>query len=331
MSQFFATKKMFTNIIGFDNNDESLSFKSWMAIPDSYKSAALFVNFYPTIKAAWTSAKGDGVDEEDGIECVLQYLEKNVDRIKADQNKYNAKYIYAVAWNSIGCLRRIQGNQLRSRFESSNIVTGTSSEMEVDLFDTVADCQSEIMRDYEREQFWEDIEALFIPKDEYGNPTEDSETVLECRKIEKVINHLLNGDGLSKARANVIEENPDDPLLTVSVSKKDKARIIADLREKLAHYRDTILGTDLVPATEEDIIPLPLRKGTRISIEIYEYLCKQSKLTTEEAIRLFAVTADSYQTMMRKFYNEGKPIKPHWVPDPRARNGWSEDYYYVVS
>ena len=330
MSQFFATKKMFANIIGVDNENESLSYESWMAIPDSYKSAALFVNFYPAIKAAWESAKGDGVDEEDGIECVLQYLEKNVEKIKKTKNKYTHNYIYAVAWNSMGCLRRVKKNQLRFKFECSNIVLGSSEDSEVDLFDTVSDPGIDVVKLMERERFWETIESLFIPKDSNGNLTEDSKIVLECRKYEKVINHLLNGDSLSKARDNVIAENPDNPLLSVSVSRKEKERIIEDLRKRLSSYKDTILGTDLVPATDEDLVPTPIRKKSYISEEIYAYLCKQSKLTTEEAIRLFAVTSDSFRTMMRKFYNVGRPIKAHWVKDDHERNGWAEDYYYVV-
>ena len=190
MSQFFATKKMFANIIGIDNDNESLNYESWMAIPDSYKSAALFVNFYPHIKAAWNSAKGAGVDEEDGIECVLQYLEKNVEKIKSNPNRYTSKYIYSVSWNSMGCLRRTKSAQLRPRFEVSNIATDSTDE-EFDLFDSVVDIdhnvEVDVVADAERDEFWADIEALFMPKDKDGNPTDDSKAVLKCHKYEKVI------------------------------------------------------------------------------------------------------------------------------------------------
>lgn len=330
MSQFFATKKMFANIIGIDNDDESLSYESWMDIPDSYKSAALFVNFYPHIKAAWGSAKGDGVDEEDGIETALQYLEKNVEKIKANRNRYNGKYIYTVAWNSIGCLRRTKAAQLKPRFEVSNITEGRDKE-ELDLFDTIVDInhnvEIDVVADADREEFWATIEELFVPKDEKGNLTDDSKAVKKCHMYEKVIYYLLNGESLGKAREKVINENPDNPLLPVSVSRRDFERIIKDLRVKLEKYKEVFLGTDLIPATEEDLIPLPLRKRPKLSTEIYSHLRKTSKLGVEDAIRTFAVTSDSYKDMMFKLKNAGEPIKAHWV------DGGTEvqdvDYFYM--
>lgn len=332
MSQFFATKKMFANIIGIDNDNESLNYESWMAIPDSYKSAALFVNFYPHIKAAWNSAKGAGVDEEDGIECVLQYLEKNVEKIKSNPNRYTSKYIYSVSWNSMGCLRRTKSAQLRPRFEVSNIATDATDE-EFDLFDSVVDIdhnvEVDVVADAERDEFWADIEALFMPKDKDGNPTDDSKAVLKCHKYEKVIQYLLNGESLGKAREKVINENPDNPLLPVSVSRRDFERIIKDLRVKLEKYKEVFLGTNLIPATEEDLIPAPLRKKPKISAEIYAHLCKTSKLAVEDAIRTFAVTSDSYKDMMFKLQNSGEPIKAHWVDG--GTEAQEVDYFYVVS
>lgn len=331
MSQFFATKKMFANIIGIDNDNESLSYESWMSIPDSYKSAALFVNFYPHIKAAWNSAKGDGVDEEDGIECVLQYLEKNVEKIKDHPNRYTSTYIYAVSWNSMGCLRRTKSAQLRPRYECSNIL-GTSDDSEIDLFDTLIDSdygmELDVVKNDMREQFWADIEALFVPVDKDGNPTDDSRIVNKCRKYEKVINNLLNGDSLGKARAKVIEENPNDPILPISVSIRDKERIIKDLQARLGKYKDVLLGTDLIPATEEDLIPIPVRKKPKQSHEIYAYIRRVTKLTVEDAIRIFAVTADSYNKMMQKFIAAGEPLVAHTVVGDN--NKAVVDYYYVV-
>ena len=332
MSQFFATKKMFANILGIDNDNESLSYESWMAIPDSYKSAALFVNFYPHVKAAWNSAKGDGVDEEDGIECVLQYLEKNVEKIKDNPNRYTSKYIYSVSWNSMGCLRRTKSAQLRPRFEVSNIATD-ATDGEFDLFDSVVDTnhnvEIDVVADAEKEEFWAEIEELFIPKDKDGNRTDDSKAVLKCHKYEKVIQYLLNGESLGKARDKVINENPDNPLLPVSVSRRDFERIIKDLRVKLKKYKEVFLGTDLIPATEEDLIPAPLRKKPKISAEIYAHLCKTSKLAVEDAIRTFAVTSDSYKDMMFKLQNSGEPIKAHWVDG--GTEAQEVDYFYVVS
>lgn len=331
MSQFFATKKMFANVIGVDNDNESLSYESWMAIPDSYKSAALFVNFYPAIKAAWESAKGAGVDEEDGVETALQYLEKNVDKIKTAPNRYTHNYIYAVAWNSICCLRRTKMAQLRPRFEVSNIVDGVDGE-ERDLHDTVLDYDTDVASIVEKkiaiDEFWGEIEELFIPRDKNGNLTDDSKVVIECRKYEKVITHLLNGESLSKARAKAMDADPDNPLLSVSVSRSDKERIIRNLRTKLEKYKEDILGTDLIPVTEEDLIPIPLRKRTKIGAEIYDHLRKTSKLTVEDAIRTFAITSNSYKKTMFDFMKAGEPIRAHWVND--GTDEQDVDYYYMV-
>ena len=303
MSQFFATKKTFANIIGFDNTDESLSYESWMSLPDSYKSAALFVNFYPHVKAAWNSAKGPCVDEEDGIETVLQYLEKNVEKIKGNPNRYNSNYIYAVAWNSMSCLRRTYESQLRARFQCSNVVV-TPEEGEIDLFDTIVDYDSDMEPLVTKQElyndFWRTIETMFVPRDAEGNLTDDAETVLECRKYEKVINNLMNGDGLSKARAATMEENPDDPILPISVSRADAKRIIDELRRK-------------------PIKPIK---------EIYAYICKTTKLTVEDAIRLFAVTADGYNKIMQKLIAAGEPLMAHTVKGDN--NKAVVDYYCVI-
>ena len=331
MSQFFATKKTFANIIGFDNTDESLSYESWMSLPDSYKSAALFVNFYPHVKAAWNSAKGPCVDEEDGIETVLQYLEKNVEKIKGNPNRYNSNYIYAVAWNSMSCLRRTYESQLRARFQCSNVVV-TPEEGEIDLFDTIVDYDSDMEPLVTKQElyndFWRTIETMFVPRDAEGNLTDDAETVLECRKYEKVINNLMNGDGLSKARAATMEENPDDPILPISVSRADAKRIIDELRIRLADYKEAILGTDLIPATKEDIIPIASRKPIKPIKEIYAYICKTTKLTVEDAIRLFAVTADGYNKIMQKLIAAGEPLMAHTVKGDN--NKAVVDYYYVI-
>ena len=138
----------------------------------------------------------------------------------------------------------------------------------------------------------------------------------------------MNGERLGKARENVISENSNNPLLAVSVSRRDVERIVKELRVRLEKYKEIFMGTNLIPATEEDLIPIPLRKASKISTEIYNHLIKTSKLTVEDAIRTFAVTSDSYKKMMFKLKDAGAPIKAHWI------NGGTEaqevDYFYSV-
>jgi hypothetical protein len=228
-------------------------------------------------------------------------------------------------------LRRTHESQLRARFQCSNVVV-TPEEGEIDLFDTIVDSNSDmechVTKQGLYDEFWGTIEAMFIPKDAQGNPTDDAKAVLECRKYEKVINNLLNGDGLSKARAAAIEENPDDPLLSISVSRADAKRIVDELRIRLADYKEAILGTDLISATEEDIIPIASRKPSKPGKEIYAYIRKTNKLTVEDAIRLFAVTADGYNKIMQKLIAAGEPLMAHTVEGDN--NKVVVDYYYVI-
>lgn len=101
--EFREAKERYESAIG---KKAPITFDEWFSLPDSHKAAALFINFYNQITLAWTKAKADYTEDEDGLSTVMQYLMKNVPIIEANPNKYSETYIYRVAYNCMGCLRR---------------------------------------------------------------------------------------------------------------------------------------------------------------------------------------------------------------------------------
>ena len=101
--EFKEAKERYESAIG---KKAPITFEEWFTLPDSHKAAALFINFYNQITLAWTKAKADFVEDEDGLSTVMQYLMKNVPIIETNPNKYSETYIYRVAYNCMGCLRR---------------------------------------------------------------------------------------------------------------------------------------------------------------------------------------------------------------------------------
>lgn len=105
MNQFIETKNMFENAIGVKY---PLTYEGWLAVRDELKAAALYVQFFDEITLAWSKAKSNFTSDEDGVSTVMQYLIKNVPIVMNEPKKYNPKYIYRVAYNCMGCLRRVQ-------------------------------------------------------------------------------------------------------------------------------------------------------------------------------------------------------------------------------
>ena len=101
--EFKEAKERYESAIG---KKAPITFEEWFTLPDSHKAAALFINFYNQITLAWTKAKADFTEDEDGLSTVMQYLMKNVPIIETNPNKYSETYIYRVAYNCMACLRR---------------------------------------------------------------------------------------------------------------------------------------------------------------------------------------------------------------------------------
>lgn len=80
----------------------------WMLIPDDYKAAALYVQFYDAIALAWSKTQRPFIEEETAISTLMQYLIKNVEIIKENRKRFTPNYMYKVAFNAFYPLGRIQ-------------------------------------------------------------------------------------------------------------------------------------------------------------------------------------------------------------------------------
>lgn len=218
MSNAFAeSRNLFTMYTGYI---KPLTFDQWSTLPDSHKSAVLFVQFYDEITLAWykLSSTYSYVPDEDGVSTVCQYLEKNVSKIMENPNKFTAPYIYQVAYNCLYCITH-DPIKPRERWlnETSNITCSDSGD-ELDLFDTVKTGSAEdaYEADTYRKMFWQVIEDAGL-------------------ETQKVVNYLLNGDPLKKVSKNS-KHYANDPLRDIQVELDQVEEIVASLKEKLAAF-----------------------------------------------------------------------------------------------
>lgn len=168
-TQFQQTKIRFRE---FANYERPLTYDEWMDAPDECKAAILYVQFYDQITLAWMKTKDVYTDINDGVSEILQYLNKNVEKIKADGKRFTPNYIYRVAFNCLSCLSW-NDPELNHRCrtyhnEVSNIVG--YGEDELDLFDTIVDERSETGSEFDFEgnhsylvnatKFWDIVESM---------------------------------------------------------------------------------------------------------------------------------------------------------------------------
>lgn len=214
MGAFYETKIFFLESLGRPVS----TYEDWMNMPSRSRVAGLYLAFYNEIMTAWNKTKSFYTPEEDGVSCILQYLEKNQPMIENDSNKFSPRYIYRVAFNCLYCIcHDIKRDKKRWENETSNIVS--AGEDEINLFDSYVggDSQdSEIKR--ARKALWATVSVL---GDEGA----------------KVVDHLINGDSLGKARKNSVNYS-QDKLRDVSVSKKRADEIIQILRIILEPFKD---------------------------------------------------------------------------------------------
>lgn len=205
MNQFKATKTMFMNALPVKF---PLAYEDWLSVRDDLKIAALYVNFFDQITLAWKFAKSEFVSDEDAISVLMQYLIKNVPIIKEDARKYNAKYLYRVAFNSMGSLRRVKRESDRYKYTTSNIAV-TSNGEEMDLFSTIVGEDSDILDILREARYESEIGTIVDGLDE---------------EAKKYVESVLGGKKLGKR------------------IEKKKDCIIAELRIKFKKYESTYCG-----------------------------------------------------------------------------------------
>ena len=155
LGEFAKTRKLF---LEYTQYSEPLSYESWMSISDDLKAAVLFVQFYDNITLAWYKVKSFYTPEENGVECILQYLIKNVPIIAADPNRFSAAYIYRVAFNCLYCIcHDIKKDKERYEKECSNIVYDNDTEL--DLFNTILG-EDDIEDDFNKSNIWKAVFSL---------------------------------------------------------------------------------------------------------------------------------------------------------------------------
>lgn len=214
MGAFYETKIFFLESLG----RPVANYEEWMNMPSRSRAAGLYLAFYNEIMTAWNKTKSFYTLEEDGVSCILQYLEKNQPIIENDINKFSPRYIYRVAFNCLYCIcHDIKRDKQRWETETSNIVS--AGEDEIDLFDNYVGGNaqdSDVER--ARKALWDSISIL-------GD------------EGEKVVYHLINGSSLGKTRKNSASYS-QDRLRDISVSRKRADEIIQILKIILEPFKD---------------------------------------------------------------------------------------------
>lgn len=224
-SQFIQTRDLFREYLsGYFTKGNTLTFDQWKNADAEDQAALLFVVFYQEITLAWYDAIVSRdivyVEQDDGVSVVLEKLMKNVPKILADPKRYDPKYIYRVSYNCIGCLPRPVGAKARAASEMSNEYT--EDDITMDLFDFVPTPEADYDTQETLEAMWDIIQHMGL-------------------KAEKVANHLITGDSLLRVNKNSTERSIDR-LADVTVSPSEFKSIVAELKVKLAPFREAMLA-----------------------------------------------------------------------------------------
>jgi len=136
-SEFYNTYKLYREYIGYTG---PISYRKWMRLRQEEKIAALYCQFYREITLAWYKVKTQWSIEEEGVECINQYLKKNVAKIEEDKKRFDPRYIYKVAYNCLYCLC-IDPSKNKDRYYNETPATFTAGEDELDWFDFVGEVE----------------------------------------------------------------------------------------------------------------------------------------------------------------------------------------------
>ena len=209
-TQFQQTKIRFRE---FASYERPLTYEEWMIAPDECKAAILYVQFYDQITLAWMKTKSVYSDINDGVSEILQYLNKNVEKIKNDGKRFTPNYIYKVAYNCLYCLCR-DPNRYKAAYENecSNLVAYGDDEL--DLFDTVLDNEDD--------------------RDSKFDPDSSQAYLYNATKLWDIVESM--GSKAKIVVAKLLGENSYTPMEMNSVSEEETAEIIEELRNRLGSF-----------------------------------------------------------------------------------------------
>lgn len=222
MRQFTETRDRFIEATG---DIYPLSYNEWMILPTDFKAAALYVNFFEQITLAWEKAKADFVPDSQGVSTVLQYLMENVPIIMKDAKKFTPNYIYRVAYNCMGCLRRIKRDI--EEYDNTTDRYVLMNDREVDLFDMLVsnvDIFEDIFTTCRNNKLWSLIDNLDDKLKKHITYLIELKT--DCSKLslnkKKVVNQLrelmLEHDIISHSQlkfGHILDMNNDIESATV--------------------------------------------------------------------------------------------------------------------
>ena len=151
-SEFYNTYKLYREYIGYKHD---YSYRQWLRLPERFKAAALYVQFYNEITLAWYKVKTEWSFEEEGVECINQYLLKNVEKIIADKKRFTPQYIYKVAYNCLYCLC-IDPTKNKMRYQSETPSSFNVGDDELDWFDYLGE-----VFDFEEQSIQQSLRNFF--------------------------------------------------------------------------------------------------------------------------------------------------------------------------
>lgn len=214
-NQFKETYNLFRSYISYS---EEYTYEQWLNSPEEHKVAILYCQYYKEITLAWNKVVSVYSQQSDGVDEVIQYLIKNVDKIKQDQKRFKPQYIYTVAYNCLYCLCR-DLNKKKKIYENecSNIVMHNDEEL--DLFETVQGSESTSVEghltDSEKDRFWSIIEDM------------GQDTVIV---VSKLLNDPMNWTKTGKAKFTKIDYD--------RISDERFQEILASLKDVLAQFNE---------------------------------------------------------------------------------------------
>lgn len=151
------------------NCDMPLSYDDWVKLPDEHKAAALFVQFYPEVLSAWNHCYYNSeFSDESAVSVLLQYLQKNVNKIMNDRNRYTCEYIYTIAYN---CMAKAISSLSRNKKIKAKSDKSSISLNDEDIRDEEPSYEVSFDFEVRRRELWKHISVVC---------TEDELVLIEC-------------------------------------------------------------------------------------------------------------------------------------------------------
>ena len=222
--EFYNTKQLFRTYIT-DPKIKSYKYDDWMRVPYEGKVAALYLTFYNTIYKAWTAAQSFYTESAEGVETILQYLQKNVPLIEANPSKYSAKYIYRVAYNCLYCLCH------------DYLTPKLRYELETSLYRDTADGEFDILDSYN----YDDVDI--VDKSYMNKMSSNFWDVIESDMSDDYVAEFVDRSvGTNEPYRVLAVLLPDGTIKTqaLRMSPKRKQRVIALLKQKYAKYAQAL-------------------------------------------------------------------------------------------